>query len=391
MSLTDVQARGARPRGGKLTKYSDGRGLQLWAHPSGKRSWHLAFRRGGKQRSITLGDYPALSLKDARQAADAARARLAAGEIAGPGAASPSATFGAIKAEWLDQVERSGAALPTRERAIRLARLAHSLDARPIAELRAPDILEVLKPLEAEGKHETARRLRAAISKIFLLAAACGLVDSDPTTLLRGAILPPRPAHRAALVTRDDFARLVRAIDAYQGKNDVVRDGLMLLVLTAARPGELRLAQWPEFDLKEAVWTVPAERMKMRLPHRAPLSTAAVEILKRLSAQNGRARAASPFVLPAYRPGRPLSENAFNVALRAMGFAGDEATAHGFRSSFSTIANESGVWNFDAVERALAHQDGSEVRRAYHRADYFEERRRLMEWWAGEIAGMIAG
>ncbi|WP_424360209.1 tyrosine-type recombinase/integrase [Methylocystis parvus] len=389
MALTDAQARAARPRDGRLTKLSDGRGLQLWAHPSGKRSWHLAFRAGGRQRSITLGDYPALSLKAARQAADEARARIAAGALDAPIAAAPAPTFGALKAQWLDGVERSGTAPATIEKAIWLAGLSRELDARPIAELRAPDILAVLKRLEAAGQLETASRLRSTISKIFRYAAAGGHVDTDPTALLRGALLAPRPTHRPALVKREDFARLMRAIAAYQGKGGIVRDGLFLLALTAARPGELRLALWPEFDLEAAVWTVPPSRMKMRLPHRAPLSRAAVEILARLKAEDGQARPPSPFILPSPRPGRPLSENAFNVALRAMGFAGDEATAHGFRSSFSTLANESGLWNFDAVERALAHVDANDVRRAYHRADYFDERRRLMEWWAGEIMGMI--
>ena len=250
-------------------------------------------------------------------------------------------------------------------------------------------MLAVLRPLEAAGHLETARRLRAAISRIFRFAAAQGVVEADPTALLRGAILPPRPVHRAALVDREGFARLLRAIDVYRGKNPLVRDGLMLLALTAARPGELRLATWAEFDLAARVWTVPAGRMKMRQPHRAPLSAAAVDILQRLQGEDGQARPPSPFILPSQRPGRPLSENAFTVALRAMGFAREEATAHGFRSSFSTLANESGLWAFDAVERALAHQDASETRRAYHRADYFEERRRLMDWWAGEVAAMM--
>lgn len=393
MPLTDIEVRAAKPRDGKLTKYSDGQGLQLWAHPSGAKSWRVYMRVGGQQKSLTLGAYPELSLKDARRAATAARERLAAA-VASTGAdataPAPMATFGSIKTEWLDRFERSDAAKKTKDKMIWHASLAASLDNRPIAELRAPDILAVLKPLEEKGYLETATRLRSTISKIFRYAAAAGHVDSDPTALLRGALQPPKPKHRAALVKRDDFGRLVRAIDAYAGKSGIVRDGLMLLALTAARPGELRLAQWGEFDLEAAVWAVPPARMKMRQPHRAPLSAAAVNILRRLKKEDGLARPPSPYILPGHRPGRPLSENAFNVALRTMTFTGDEATAHGFRSSFSTLANESGLWNYDAVERALAHQDGDDVRRAYHRADYFDERRRLMEWWAGEVAGMLA-
>jgi integrase len=396
MPLTDAQARAARPREGKLTKFSDGQGLQLWAHPSGARSWHLALRVAGRQKSVTLGPYPALSLKEARRAAQAARERLlaSAGDVEGGDAPGASAAlFGAVKAEWLESIERSGAALATRQKAIWLASLAAPLDARPIAEIRAPDLLALLRPIEAAGHLETARRLRAALSRIFRQAAAAGLVEADPTALLRGAIAAPRPVHRAAVVDREGFAQILRAIEAYRGRGGgqgggIVRDALLLLALTAARPGELRLAQWGEFDLAAGVWTVPAGRMKMRQPHRAPLARQALDILHKLKGEDGQTRPPSPFVFPGQRPGRPLSENALNVALRAMGVASADMSAHGFRSSFSTLANESGLWAYDAIERALAHQDASEVRRAYHRADYWEERRRLMQWWADEVAGM---
>jgi integrase len=233
---------------------------------------------------------------------------------------------------------------------------------------------------------ETVRRLRSTASRIFRYAAALGAVEHDPAALLHGAVAAPKPVHRAAILDPKAFGALLRAIDAYEGRASQVREALQLLALTAARPGELRLAQWEgEFDLDAGVWTVPANRMKMREPHKAPLARQAVEILRRLKKQDGLARPASPFLFPSPRPGRPLSENAFNVALRAMGFGKEDISAHGFRSTFSTMANESGLFAFDAVERALAHQDGSEVRRAYHRADYFEERKRLMQWWADKV------
>jgi len=392
MALTDAAARAAKPREGKLTKLSDGAGLQLWAHPSGKRSWHLAYRFDGHQRSLTLGAYPNLSLKEARRRAATARERIAAGEDpSAPKAGSQASTarFGPIKDDWLKTLSRAGRAPATLVKADWLAGLAGALDQRPIAEIRPPEILALLKPLEAAGHLETARRLRTFVSRIFRYAAAQGLVDADPAALLRGAVASPKATPRAAIVERDGFARLMRAINAYDARGGVVRDALMLLALTAARPGELRLAQWPEFDLERAIWTIPAARMKMRLPHRAPLARQAVAILEKLKGEDGQARPPSPFVFPSYRVGRPLSENAFTVALRAMGYAKGETTAHGFRSSFSTLANESGLWAFDAVERALAHQDQSDVRRAYHRADYFEERKRLMQWWADELENML--
>lgn len=392
MALMDAAVRAARPRDGRLTKFSDGAGLQLWAHPSGKRSWHLAFRFAGRQRSLTLGAYPSVSLKEARRRAAAARERIAAGDDPSApqsGSNALAALFGRVKDDWLKSFSRAGRAPATLEKADWLAGLAAPLDARPIADIRPPEILALLRPLEAARHLETARRLRAFVSRIFRYAAAEGLVDSDPTALLRGAIASPQSTPRAAIVDRDGFAQLMRAIDAYQGRGGVVRDALMLLALTAARPGELRLARWPEFDLQRGLWTPPPERMKMRQPHRAPLALQSIAILERLNGEDGQARPSSPFVFPSHRAGRPLSENAFTIALRAMGYAKGEATAHGFRSSFSTLANESGLWAYDAVERALAHQDAGEVRRAYHRADYFEERGRLMQWWANEIERMV--
>jgi integrase len=396
MSLTDIQIRALKP-GSALVKLSDGRGLQLWLSPSGLRTWRLYTRVNGRQVGVRLGTYPELGLKEARLAAERARLDLLAEKSLAGGAAGSeidpgqAILFGAVKAQWLDQFERSHAAASTREKAQWLCGHMGPLDPLPIAGIRGRQILALLKPFEAEGKHETAARLKSTISRIFRFAAALDLVDADPTALLKGALIAPRPRHRAAIVTRDGFGQLMRAIAGYGGaKPSIVRDGLMLLALTAARPGELRCAYWSEIDLDRAEWTVPAARMKMRSPHRAPLSIAACEILHRLSQENGRLRPLSPYVLPGPRPGRPLSENAFNAALRAMGFAQDEMTAHGFRSSFSTLANQSGLWAYDAIERQLAHQDQSDVRRAYHRADYFDERRRLMDWWGDEIMGMIA-
>ena len=381
--LTDAVCRGAKPRDGKLTKLSDGHGLQLWVHPSGVKSWHVAYRAGGVQKSKTLGNYPAMSLRDAREAAAIARAEKS------EKSAVLAKTFNEIKDEWLVQQERSAAAGATLEKAKWLLSLTGDLDAKPIAEIRAPEILTVIRPIEAKGQFETANRLRSTISRIFRFAAAQGLVEADPAALLKGAIAAPEPAHRAAIVDRKGFAALMRAIDAYEGRGGAVRAGLMLLALTAARPGELRLAAWGEFDLEAGVWSVPAGRMKMRLPHRAPLSPHAVQILKARKETLEASNLDATFILPSERPGRPISEAAFGAALRIMGVPADKHTPHGFRSSFSTIANESGLWSYDAIERALAHQDTSDVRRAYHRADYFEERRRLMTWWGDEIDKML--
>jgi integrase len=389
MALSDAQIKNAKPDPAKPRKLSDGRGLQLWIAPSGARAWRLYTRVNGRQVATTLGKYPAMSLRDARLAAD--RTRLELLEAAKAAAVAEAPRFGEVKAEWLDMVERSPASESTREKAAWIVSLSAPLDDRPLDAIKPPEILALLKPLEARGKLETAARLRSTLSRIFRYAAAHGLVEHDPTALLKGAILAPKPVNRAAIVDRAGVARLMRSVAGYGGgKPSIVRDGLMLLALTAARPGELRLAQWGEIDLDLAVWDVPEGRMKMRQPHRTPLSAQACAILRRLAQENGVIRDASPFLLPSPRPGRALSENAFNAALRGMGFDKTEMTAHGFRSSFSTLANQSGLWPYDAIERQLAHQDGSDVRRAYHRADYFDERRRLMNWWGSEIEAMIA-
>jgi integrase len=396
MPLTDALARSAKPRDGKLTKLSDGAGLQLWIHPSGKRTWHLAYRCAGTQRSLTLGAYPEVSLREAREKARAARVELDAGkDPSGRTNASVPTTFGAVAAQWLAKLERDARSEPTIERARRMIRRAVALHGRPITAIKPPELVELLRPIEEAGHLETVVRLRSAISSVFRFAAAMGLVESDPASLLRGAFAAPKAAHRAAILDRSAFGELLRAIDAYQGRGPLVSAALKLLALTAARPGELRLATWAEFDLDAAVWTVPAGRMKMRQPHRAPLARQAVEILRDLKESEiffanfpVSESPISNFAFPGLRPGRPLSENSFNVALRSMGFPSGVVSSHGFRATFSSLANESGLWSYDAIERALAHTDGSNVRRAYARTDWFEERRRLMQWYADQVDEM---
>ncbi len=399
MPLTDALARSAKPRDGKLTKLSDGAGLQLWVHPNGKRSWHLAYRFDGAQRSLTIGDYPEVSLKEAREAARAARVTLDGGRDPNPrrrarsGFVPGDETFGAVAAQWLAKVERDARSEPTIDRARRMIRHASALRRKPIAAIKTPDIVAVIRPIEEAGHLENVTRLRSTISAVFRFAAALGLVESDPASLLRGAFASPKAVHRAAILDRQAFGELLRAIDAYKGRGPHVAAALKLLALTAARPGELRLATWEEFELDAGVWTVPAGRMKMRQPHRAPLARQAVEIIRGLQASSrdmctAQRDMCTGFVFPSARQGRPLSENSFNVALRSMGFASGVVSAHGFRASFSSMANESGLWSYDAIERALAHTDGSNVRRAYARTDWFDERRRLMDWWADQVDEM---
>ncbi|WP_283471778.1 tyrosine-type recombinase/integrase [Methylosinus trichosporium] len=366
MALTEARLRAARPAD-KLVKLSDAHGLQFWLYPSGARSWRLAYMFGGKQRSMTLGPYPEMSLRAARIAAEDARRAVRGGIDPGPRKNAPAVsarpaatTFGEIREMWLAKEARMERCASTVTRNARLAQIAGELDARPIAEIRASEIFTLLQRLEADGKFETGKRVRAMISHVFRFAIALDHTAADPASHLKGMIATPPARARAAVTDRKGFAALMRAISAYEARS-CARDALMLLALTAARPGELRLAEWSgEFDLEEGVWTIPAARAKMRRAHRVPLSKQALAILGRMQEQSRALE--TRFVCPSPRPGRPLSENAFNCALRSMGVEADVATAHGFRSSFSTIANDSGLWRPETIEMALAHVDSVRAR-----------------------------
>lgn len=250
-----------------------------------------------------------------------------------------------------------------------MSRAKPAIGARPISEISAPEVLRVLRGVEARGRHETARRLRATIGQVFRYAVATGRADSDPTGALKGAIVSPVVRHRAAIIEPKAFGGLLRAISAYEGAPET-RFALELLALTFVRPGELRAAEWSEFDLEAAVWAIPAAKMKMKRPHRVPLAPSTVALLRELRAITG-----GKFLFPSVRSAaRCMSENTINAALRRLGFDKDEMTGHGFRSAASSMLNESGLWNADAVERQLAHVDNDSVRRAYARADFWEER-----------------
>jgi integrase len=388
MPLTELAVKSAKAQG-KITKLSDGGGLQLWITPDGAKRWRLAYRYARAQKALAIGVYPAVGLKQAREARQDAKRLLADG--IDPSAARKQAkvdkasaaadTFQSIAAELLDKKRREGKSDMTIAKTEWLFSLAlPALGARPIKDINAADILAVLRTVESRGKHESATRLRAMIGQVFRYAVATGRADSDPTAALKGAIASPIMNHRAAIIEPKAFGALLRAIAAYQGSPETLA-ALELLALTFVRPGELRSAEWSEFDLDRTLWSIPADKMKMRRPHRVPLAPRAVAILRDLQALTGRGQ----FLFPSVRSTtRCMSENTINAALRRLGFKQDEMTAHGFRSSASSILNESGLWSADAVERQLAQVDSDSVRRAYARADYWDERVRMMSWWANK-------
>lgn len=395
MALTDRGIRAAKA-GQAIVKLSDGGGLQLWITPDGAKRWRLAYRHNGRQKTLAIGVYPTVGLREAREAREEARRLLGIGqdpslskrlEKAARVKASAN-TFNAVADELLDKKRREGKAERTSAKIEWLLGLARpELGARPIAEIAAPEVLRVLKAVEMRGRLETAKRLRATIGQVFRFAVATGRADTDPTASLRGAIASPVVQHRAAILEPKAFGGLLRAIASYEGAPET-NVALGLLTLTFARPGEVRAAEWSEFDLDGAIWSIPAQKMKMRRPHRIPLSPRAVTILREIHDITGSGR----FVFPSNRSReRCMSENTINAALRRLGFTKEEMTGHGFRSTASSILNECGLWHADAIERQLAHVDADSVRRAYARADFWDERVRMMSWWADRCHEMQAG
>ncbi|MEW9838588.1 tyrosine-type recombinase/integrase [Mesorhizobium marinum] len=392
MPLTDTQIKALRPRPSPV-KCSDGGGLHLLVSPAGGKLWRWAYRFDGKQKTLAFGAYPAVSLADARQKRESARKLLASGVDPAQQVkidklhrrAASANTFDAIAEELIAKTEREGKAEATLTKKRWLLGIARSdLGARPIAEISAAEILAALRKVENQGNYETARRLRAVIGQVFRYAIATARADNDPTFGLKGALTAPVVTHRAALTDWKKFGGLLRAIWDYEGMSET-RAALQLMALLYPRPGELRQAEWSEFDLDNCVWIIPSARMKMRREHRKPLPSLAVAILRDLQKITGRGRLVFPSVQSS---SRPMSENTLNAALRRMGFTSVEATSHGFRATASTLLNESGRWHADAIEAELAHVGADDVRRAYHRAEYWDERVKMSDWWAESLDTM---
>ncbi len=385
MRLSNFAITKARPKE-KPYKLSDGAGLHLLVEKSGSKLWRFRYRFAGRENMLTFGAYPTISLAEARAKREDARKQLAAG--IDPSATrkqeklgvttTASNTFGAIVEELLARKEANEAAGSTLSKNRWLLQdLAAPLSKRPISEITAAEILQLLKRIETSGRRETARRLRGLIGSVFRYAIVTLRATNDPTLATHGALLAPKVQHRAAIIDEKELGGLLRAIDEYDGWPTVAA-ALKFMALTFARPGEVRCAMRKEFDLQKSVWRISEERTKMRRPHEVPLSRQALELLESiwsLSDYGG-------IVFPSIRSNRvPLSENAFNAALRRMGYTKEEMTAHGFRASASSILNTRG-FNPDVIEAALAHQDENEMRRIYNRAKYWPERVKLMQDWA---------
>jgi integrase len=395
MALTDTFVKNSKHSGKPAgDKHADGGGMYLLVNAGG-RYWRMDYRFLGKRKTLALGVYPEVSLAKARQRRDAAREQLADGvdpseakradKVAKKAAALN--TFKAVAEAWLAK-NADGWDKGTHEKV--LASLSNhvfpSIGHLPVSSVRTGDVRELVQKVEAGGARETAGRVFQRIRAVYRYAVAHELADSDPTYPIKPAeILKPQTIrHRAALSEREVPQFFTRLAD-YQG-DQATRAALELLILTAVRPGELRGARWEEIDNDRALWRIPADRMKMKTEHTVPLSGRALALLATLRP----APDARGLVFPSpFYPGKPISEGTLNSALARMGYKGT-ATAHGFRTLFSTCANEAG-WTSDVIEKQLAHEERNSVRAAYNRASWMPERTKLMAWWAEHLANVAKG
>lgn len=388
--LSEARVRAAKPKD-RAYKLFDTLGLYLKVEVAGGRLWRFRYRHGGVEKLLSLGSYPEVSLKRARAKRDEARTHMADGiDPSVKRLAEKSTqgdTFAAIANEWLKMQEKKFAPATFVKAEWTFNDLVIPfIGTRPIREITAPELLAVFRRLETRGKHETAHRTKQRCGQIFRYAVATGRASRDPTGDLRGALAPIVVRNHAAIVDPIGIAGLLRAIDGYRGFPPT-EAALKLAPLIFVRPGELRKAEWSEFDLDGGEWRIPPSRMKMREQHIVPLAHQAVAILRHLQPITGR----GSYVFPSLRgPDRPMSENAVTAALRRMGYSGEEMTWHGFRSLASTCLNEQG-WNPDLIELQLAHAERNEVRGAYNRAQRLAERRKMMQSWADYLDQLRLG
>lgn len=387
MPLTAAEIRPLQPKDAPY-RVTDGKGLYLEVAPSGSKLWRMKYRFNGKEKRLSFGAWPEVSLADARGLRDEARAKVRAGVDPGhekkmakiASQISAGNSFQCVAEDFIDvKLVKSGKADATVNKARwYLSLLTPAIGGRPIAEIEAAELLAVLKTLENKGHRETANRARSFASRVFRYGVATTRCKHDPAALLISALARPIVQHRAAILDPKTLGEFLRAIDGYQG-GPVVKLAMQIAPHVYLRPGELRFARWNEIDFDNAIWSVPAERTKMRRPHSLPLSRQVVELLHELEQHSG----GFELLFPGQRSHlRPISENTLNQTYRRLGFDSDTVTAHGLRATASTLLNESGEWHPDAIERALAHGDSNAVRGAYARGQFWDERVAMAQWWS---------
>jgi integrase len=394
MPLTDSKARNAKPKKNQF-KLFDTDGLFLLVSPAGGKWWRFKYRLGGKEKLISLGTYPEVSLAQARARRDEARKQVADGidpsqarKALKAAKVQNESTFEVVAREWHSKFTLTW----TPGHAITIkSRLEYNvfpwIGGRPINEIKAPELLMVLRRIESRGALETAHRVRTICGQVFRYAVATGRAERDPAADLRGALPQVKSKHLSAVTKPEEVAGLLRAIDGYQG-SFVTKCALRLAPYLFVRPGELRQMEWAQVNLETAEWNIPAERMKTRQPHLVPLAHQSLEILRELYPLTGTGK----YVFPNPRSSkRPMSNNAVLAALRRMGFEKEEMTGHGFRAMARTILDEVLQFRVDFIEHQLAHAVRDPNGRAYNRTAHLAERRKMMQTWADYLDGLKAG
>ena len=391
MPLSDTTIRTAKPKD-KLYRLTDANGLCLEVTPTGSKLWRYRYRFNGSAKMLALGPYPAVTLLKARQLRDGARQLLIEGTD--PGEQKKTAkqtqkvkglTFETLAREWFAYNAPRWAESTTYKAKLYLENdLIPGIGSRTLKSITRPDLVELVRKVEARGTLNAAGKIRQWLHQIFRYGLAKGVVDANPATDLSVVAAPPKAARHHPHITFAEIPELLAKSEA-ANIHSLTRHAIRLLTLTAVRPGELRQAPWAEFDLERAIWTIPAERMKARRPHIVPLPHQAVSILRQLQEITGRYE----LVFAGANPLRPMSENTVNKALRLMGYEGRQ-TGHGFRHLLSTELNGRG-FNKDWIERQLAHGDTDEIRGTYNHAAYVEQRREMMQAWADSMDALCAG
>ena len=394
MAMTDTKAKNAKPKD-KQYKIFDADGLFLLISPKGGKWWRFKYRFGGKEKLMSLGTYPEISLVEARGKRDEARKKVAKGIDPMQARKEQKAeklktksTFELVAREWHKKFKPTWSGKYADEI---IGRLEYNvfpwIGNIPINEIKAPELLMVLRRIESRGALETAHRVRTICGQVFRYAVATGRAERDTAADLKGAIPPTKPKHRAAITDPKELGGLLRAIDGYKG-SFVMRYALKLAALLFVRPGELRRMEWDEVDLDAMEWNIPPKKMKTKNPHLVPLARQSVEILKELKPLTGSGR----YVFPSPRTQkRPMSDNGVLSALRRMGIEKDEMTGHGFRAAARTLLDEVLQVRVDYIEHQLAHQVKDPNGRAYNRTAFLPERRKMMQTWADYLDGLKEG
>jgi integrase len=396
MALSDAKAKAAKvPEGKKQLRLSDSGGLYLQVTPTGK-YWRMNYRFGSKQKTLAIGVYPQVTLKEARARREAAKKLLE--QNIDPSqkkqadkrkavAETKAVTFEGVATEWMAKQSTQWVKTTIVNTQAKLDKhIFPWIGSLPIGDIEAPDILALVQRLEKRGTIETAHRLKMLCSQVFRYGIATGKIKYDPTVGLQGALTPLTVKHRATISEPKKVGALLRAIQGFEG-TFIVQCALQITPYVFVRPGELRHAEWSEIDFDMAEWRIPAEKMKMRVMHIVPLSQQVLAILKELQPLTGSGR----YVFPSIRNMHiPMSENTVNASLRRIGYDKSEICAHGFRAMASTMLHEQG-WDSDVIERQLAHKEGNAIKGAYNHARHLPERVKLMQHWADYLDGLRSG